>query len=88
MGSSGGLLKRDGLAEAFELGDEAFDLAGGVAALVVVAAEVAVDLAGAEHVPVGDEHGVHDGADCPAVAEPLRWRTWLASACAKASQFR
>jgi type IV secretory pathway ATPase VirB11/archaellum biosynthesis ATPase len=39
------------LAEAFELGDEAFDLTAGVAALEVVAAGIVVELAGAEHVP-------------------------------------
>jgi hypothetical protein len=53
--SSSGRLQRDVLSEAFELGDEALDLALGVAALVVVAAEVAVGLAGREDVPVGDE---------------------------------
>ena len=47
-----GLLgERDVVSEAFELGDEAFGLAFGVAVGEVVAAEVAVGLAGAEHVP-------------------------------------
>src|SRR4051794_36750466 len=65
-----GLLKRDGVTEAFELGDEAFGGAGGVAAAVVVAAEVGVELAGGEHVPGGDEHRVLDRADRFAVADP------------------
>ena len=49
-------------------GDEAF---GGsfVAADVVVAAEFAVGLAGREHVPVGDEHRVLDGAECATVPD-------------------
>src|SRR5271163_1258007 len=59
----------DLLSEAFELIDEASDLALGVAALVVVAAEVAVDLAGCEHVPVGDQDRVFDGAEGSAVAD-------------------
>src|SRR3954454_7371302 len=64
-----GFLKRDGVAEAFELGDEALGVAFGVAALVVVAAEVSVVLAVGEHVPVGDEDRVFDGAERAAVAE-------------------
>ncbi|MGB0095549.1 MAG: hypothetical protein WBP81_23795 [Solirubrobacteraceae bacterium] len=39
------------MSEAFELGDEAFDLSVGVAAGEVVAAEIVVSLAGLEHVP-------------------------------------
>src|SRR3954466_13180365 len=65
-----GLLKRDGVTEAFELGDEAFGGAGGVAAAVVVAAEVVVELAGGEHVPGGDEQRVLDRADRFAVPDP------------------
>ena len=42
------------VAEGFESGDEACGGACGVAARVVVAAEVVVGLAGGEHVPVGD----------------------------------
>src|SRR5215212_3180870 len=68
-GSSGGWLERDVVSEGLELGDEALGVAFGVAALEVVAAEVAVGLAGAEHVPVGDQHRVFDGAERAAVAE-------------------
>src|SRR5918998_4979436 len=42
---------------------------GWVAALEVVAAEVAVDLAAGEHVPVGDQDGMLDGPECAAVSE-------------------
>jgi len=56
--------------EALELGDEASGLALGVAFAVVVAAEVAVRLAGGEHVPVGDEHRVLDGNERAAVPAP------------------
>src|SRR2546426_12807455 len=88
-GSSSGWLQGDVLAEAFELVDEASDLALRVTALVVVAAEVVVDLAGREHVPVGDEDRVFDGAERAAVADPgpealvlglqgsCRWCGWL-----------
>src|SRR2546428_636320 len=69
-GSSSGWLQGDVLAEAFELVDEASDLVLRVTALVVVAAEVVVDLAGREHVPVGDEDRVFDGAERAAVADP------------------
>src|SRR5438876_7766847 len=69
-GSSGGWFERDVLSEAFELVDEAADLAFGVAAGVVVAAEVVVGLAGGEHVPVGDQDRVLDGADRAAVPDP------------------
>lgn len=57
------------MAEALELRDEAFGLAFGVAAGVVVAAEVVVDLAGGEHVPAGADHRVLDRSDRAAVAE-------------------
>src|SRR4051812_43137325 len=70
FGSSGGWFERDAVSEAFELVDEAAGLAFGVAALVVVAAEVTVGLAGGEHVPVGDQDRVLDGADRAAVADP------------------
>ena len=46
-----GLLERDVVSEAFELFDEALGLAFGVAVGEVVGSEVAVGLAGAEHVP-------------------------------------
>ena len=59
------------MAEGLEAGDEAFGEALGVAALVVVAAEFAVGLAGGEHVPVGDEHRVLHGAERAAV--PKAW---------------
>src|SRR5436189_3355816 len=84
-GSSGGWLQGDVLAEAFELVDEASDLALRVTALVVVAAEVGVGLAGGEHVPVGDEDRVFDGAERAAVAdpgaEPLVLRLQVAPLC-------
>ena len=51
------------VSEGFELFDEAFDEAFGVAGAEVVAAEVVVELAGGEHVPAGDEDGVFDGAE-------------------------
>jgi hypothetical protein len=57
-----------GVAEALERG-EAFGVAFGVASLVVVAAEVGVDLAGGEHVPAGADHRVLDGCDGAAVVE-------------------
>jgi hypothetical protein len=65
-----GWLGRDVVAEGLELGDEALGGAFGVAALEVVAAEVVVGLAGGEHVPVGDQHRVFDGAERAAVADP------------------
>jgi len=49
------------VSEGFELGDESPGGSFGVAFAEVVAAEVAVGLAGAEHVPVGHEHRVLDG---------------------------
>src|ERR1035441_1711427 len=69
---SGGLGQRfegDVVAERLQAGDEAFGESFGVAALVVVAAEFAVGFAGGEHVPVGDEHRVLDGAECAAVPD-------------------
>src|SRR5215211_1702531 len=60
-GWRGPFSERDGVAEAFELGDEASGLSFGVAVGEVVAAEVAVDLAGGEDVPDRDEHRVLDG---------------------------
>src|SRR4051812_15649262 len=45
------LRERDGVPEAFELFDEPLGLAFGVALGEVVAAEVAVGLAGGQHVP-------------------------------------
>ena len=69
LGLGSGWLERDVVAEGFELGDESFGGAFGVAALEVVASEVVVGLAGGEHVPVGDEHRVFDGAERAAVAE-------------------
>ena len=57
------------MSEAFELGDEALGLTLGIAAAEVVAAEVAVGLAGREHVPAGADDRVLDGAECPAVAD-------------------
>src|SRR3954454_12517551 len=70
LGLGGGWLERDVVSEGLELGDEAFGGAFGVAALEVVAAEVTVGLAGGEHVPVGDQDRVLDGADRAAVADP------------------
>src|SRR5215207_3146356 len=86
LGLGGGWLERDVVAEGLELGDEAAGVAFGVAALEVVAAEVAVGLAGGEHVPVGDQHRVFDGAERAAVPEAwfeasvLRGEVALASA--------
>lgn len=57
------------MSKPFELGDEAAGLTFGVTALVVVAAQVTVDFSGGEHVPVGDEHRVLDGAQGAAVAD-------------------
>ena len=60
------------MSEALELGEEAFDLAVGVAAsFEVVAARFAVQLAGAEHVPGGDEDRVLDGSERTFV--PAAW---------------
>src|SRR2546429_2705165 len=70
LGSSSGCLEGDVLSEAFELLDEPSDLPLGIATLVVVTAEVVVDLAGGEHVPVGDQDRVFDGAEGAAVADP------------------
>src|SRR3954447_9450281 len=54
--------------EAFELGDEPSGLAFGVTVGEVVAAEVAVGLAGREHVPDRAEHRVLDRAEGAFVA--------------------
>src|SRR3954452_512822 len=74
-GCRGPLCERDVVPEAFELFDEALGLAFGVALGEVVGAEVAVGLAGAEHVPDRADHGVLDGAERAFVAaaglEPL-----------------
>lgn len=50
------------VSERFESGDEPFGDAFGVAALEVVTAEVAVELAGCQHVPAGDQDRVLDRA--------------------------
>src|SRR3954465_9341056 len=68
-GLCGCVLQGDGVAEGFELGDEAAGVAFGITALVVVAAEVVVGLAVCEHVPVGDQDRVLDGAERAAVTE-------------------
>ena len=53
------------MSEPFELGGEAPGGSGGVAAAVVVAAGVVVDLAGLEHVPGSGEHRMSDrGISC------------------------
>src|SRR5712691_10843416 len=57
-GSSSGGLQGDGVAESFELGDEAAGGAFGVAVGEVVAAGFAVELASGEHVPAGAEDRV------------------------------
>src|SRR3954464_7518475 len=62
-GCRGLLGERDVVSEAFELGDEASGLAFGVAVDEVVAAEVAVGLAGGEHVPDRTDHRVFDCAE-------------------------
>src|SRR3954451_23852552 len=67
-GCRGPLLERDVVSEPFELFDEAFGLAFGVAVGEVVGAEVAVGLAGAEHVPDGADQGVLDRAQGAFVA--------------------
>ena len=58
---SGGGFEGDGVSESFELCDESSCCSFGVAAGEVVAAGVAVELAGAEDVPDRDEHRVGDG---------------------------
>ena len=65
-GLGGGWLEGDFVSKGFELGDE---VSGGAFA-EVVAAEVAVGLAGGEHVPVGHEHRVLDGDERGAVSDP------------------
>jgi hypothetical protein len=57
------------VSEPFELGDEPSGLAFGVAASEVLAAEVVVELARAQHVPDRAEHRVFDGAERTAVTE-------------------
>ena len=56
-------LEGDLVSECLELGDQPFRRFLGVAALEVVAAEVAVELAGCEHVPAGADDRVLDGAE-------------------------
>jgi hypothetical protein len=56
------------VSERFELADETPGGSLGVAALVVVAAEVVVELAGREHVPAGGEDRMTDGDRSAAVA--------------------
>jgi hypothetical protein len=53
--------------ELLEVGDEPSGLAFGVAFGELVAARVAVDLAGGEVVPGRDEHRMRDGGDCAGV---------------------
>src|SRR4051812_19827057 len=69
-GCRGPLCERDVVSEALELVDEASGLAFGVAGGEVVAAEVAVGLAGGEHVPDRAEHAVLDGAQRLLVSQP------------------
>ncbi len=57
------------MSEAFELGDEPAGGAFGVALAEVVAAGLAVELTGGEHVPAGAKDGVLDGADRFAVPD-------------------
>jgi hypothetical protein len=56
-------LERDVVAERLELADEASGEAVGVLAGEVIAAQVAIDLAGLEHVPGGGQDRVADGGD-------------------------
>jgi hypothetical protein len=51
------------VSERFELSHEVSGSAFGVAFVEVVAAEVAVELAGCEHVPAGADDRVLDGAE-------------------------
>lgn len=60
------------LSEAVELGNEAACVTFRIAALVVVPAQIAVGLSGGEHVPIGDEDGMLDGAESAAVADTGR----------------
>src|SRR5919198_3815059 len=69
-GCRGPLCERDVVSEAFELFDQAPGLAFGVAVGEVVAAEVAVGLAGGEHVPDRADHRVLDGAERALVPAP------------------
>ena len=57
------------VAERLQARDETAGESFGVTAGVVVAAELAVGLAGGEHVPVGDEHRVLDGAERAAMPD-------------------
>src|SRR5450631_2569725 len=66
LGSASGcnrVVERDGVSESFELVDEALGGLFGVAAGEVIAAEVVVELAGAEHVPDRDDDRVLDRAE-------------------------
>src|SRR3954451_2113898 len=67
-GSSGGGPECDVVSKAFELGDEPAGGAFGVVVGEVVAAELAVELAGCEHVPAGGDDRVLDGAERAPVA--------------------
>src|ERR1700691_1178790 len=69
-GASSRWFEGDGVAELLEFGDESSGGAFGDEVLEVVAAEFAVGLAGAEHVPVGGQDGVFDGAERAAVPDP------------------
>ena len=51
------------MSEGLEASDEPLGFAFGVASLEVVAAEVAVELAGAQHVPAGADDRVLDRAE-------------------------
>jgi len=68
-GCHGAFLQRDGVAEAFELGDEPAGLSFGIAAGEVLAAEVVVKLAGGEHVPDRAQHRVLHRAERAGVTE-------------------
>ena len=69
-GRLGECLKGDSVAEAFDLGNEPLDLSFGISFAKVVAAEVAVQLAGAEHVPDRADDRVFDGAERAGVSDP------------------
>jgi len=69
LGSIGGVLERDRVCEPLELGDDASGGAFGVALGEVVAAGLAVELAGDEHVPAGAGGRVFDDADFVAVPD-------------------
>jgi hypothetical protein len=79
LGSSSVGLEGDVVSEGFERGDEALGGAFGVAAGEVIPAEVAVGLAGLEHVPVGGQDRVLDGASArPWARRDLRRWYWAA----------